>query len=595
MLLISEHVVLGCKRNKTQHGTKHIRRDPLLSYASRMNSARQSVGAGWGTLTGEPSREPLARGYYPGSHLCFRCRLVLNVSSIVLLLSCADNVLCPTEPLDDVLTFLITIGSPPLAIYSLQITHLNARWVAKEFLDVKYPNSKRIPTVLSAFHHIPIKISHHPRRLHSLIILHNNDGFWEHLLKAVKQTRRWSIPLIMNFGFVIFAVILTIVDSAYTPSPGDVGYGIAATWTFLLPLLIGWLRVGCEPEPNHLRNSLDVANGNTRVATQRNTPEKGYPPIEFMEPKDVDPARRDELKTTPVFNYSRAFVSPLVAELILGLVKNAAANARQKIPVGNPTVRGPPAWVGDDGDTVLNQNRVGTADQVSEYCTKVFPELEPGSGSIIPLDTQLSEMTNTTNPLLPLHDPYSTSQVPSRWATGIWKRVALASALALGLQWGTTGGAVVIHYAAPPIGLGCRALSFLLYGAAGTVSFFFFLASSILAQMSRPYQGRKHTHPRLRPWQNAGAIICRWLGKGIALVSAIGILVVCVFQTTGAFNNCFCTSTTFDRGRESPMNPMINRVVGPSVFGAWIGGLAMAFGTAILFGFLMYLGKPPRR
>ena len=499
------------------------------------------------------------------------------------------------EPLDDVLTFLITIGSPALAIYSLQITHLNARWITKEFLDVSYPNSKLIPTVLSAFHHIPIKISDRPHLLHSLIILPENDGFWKHLREAAKQTRRWSIPLIMNFALVIFAVILTTLDSSYTPDPGDVGYGIVAIWTFLLPLVIGWLRVGCEPEPNHLRNSLEEANKKTRVATaQRNRTVYRPLAIEFMEEKDIDSARKDELKTTPVFNYSRAFVSPLTAELILGLVKNAAANAEKEIPVGDLTSRGPPAWADDVGDTISNENRTGTVDQVTVYCTTVLPDLESGSNPITPLDTQLSETTSTTHPLLPLHDP-PVSRNPSRWATGIWKRVALASALALGLQWGTTGAAVVIHYATPPVGLGCRAFSFLMYGVAGTVSFLLFLLSSILAHMSRPYRGRRDEGDLLRAWQNAGAIIFLWLGKGIAIASAMGILLVCVFQTTGAFNNCFCTSTTFDRGTKSVWIPVINWVVGPTVIGVWIGGLAMAFSAASLFGFSMYLGTPPRR
>ena len=509
-----------------------------------------------------------------------------------------NDVLCPTEPLDDVLTFLITIGSPALAVYSLQITHLNARWVAKEFSDVKYPNSKHMPAILSAFHHVPIQISHRPHLLHSLIVLHENDRFWDNLLKAAKQTRRWSIPLTMNFALVVIAVTLTTLDSYYSPGPGDVGYGIAAIWTFLLPLVIGWLRVGCEPEPNHLRNSLDAANRNAWVATaQRDMCVKSPPAIEFMKAGDVDPARKDELKTTPVFNYSRAFVSPLVAELILGLMKNSAANAKQNIPVGSFMGRGPSAWVEDERDRISDRNRIGTAAEVTEYCTRVLPELEPGSSSTIPLTIQPSEMINTSGPLLPFYDPYPATQNPSRWARGIWKRVALASALALGLQWGTTGGAVIVHYAAPPIGLGCRALSFLLYGAAGTLSFVFFLASSVLAQMSRPYQGRRYEddHLWLRACQNAGAVICRWLGKCVAIISAIGILLVCIFQTTGAFNDCFCTSTTFDKGRGPVMIPTINWVMGPSVFGAWIGGSSMAFAAAALFGFSMYLSAPPRR
>ena len=496
------------------------------------------------------------------------------------------NVLYPTDPLDDVLSFLVTMGSPALAAYSLQITHLNARWITTAFSDVKYPNSKYVPAVLSAFHHVPVQISHHPPLLHSLIVLPKNDDFWRHLLAAVKKIRRWSTPLVINFILVIVAVILTILDSTYASGPGDGGYGAAATWAPLLPLVIGWLYVGCEPETNHLRNSLDLANLNARVATGQESQPMGRPwAIEFMKAKDVDPARKDELKAAPVFNYSRAFTSPLAAELVLRLMKNAAANAEQRIPVGNPTGRGTPAWVKGEGGTISDENRIGTDTEVTEYCTRVLPKPNSNSSSTTPLDIQSSETIGNAiplPPLLPLHSPPLVTQSPSRWATGIRKRVAISAALALGLQWGTVGGAIIIYYLTPPIGLGCRSLSALLYGVAGTTSFFLFLASSILAHMSRPHQGRRHVRSRLLTCQNVGAIICRRLGQFIAILSALEILLVCLFLTTGTFDSCFCSYATFGMGRDSVVLPVIP--VGSADFSMCIAGLTVAFSTALLFG-----------
>ena len=568
---------------------------------------------GWETSTGRASRGPSARGYCLGSRSCSKSRSVENVSFTVLLLYIALNkVLCLTGPLDDVLSFLITIGSPALAIYSLEITHLNGAWITEAFLDVNYPNSEKIPIVLSAFHHVPIRISHRPPHLHSLVVLHKNDGFWGLLFEAAQQTRRWSIPLTINFILVVLAVILTIVDSYFSAGPGDTGNGIAATWTFLLPLVIGWLRVGCEPEPGHLRKSLEAANKKAWVATsergrplpvvssQRGEPVRGPPAIEFMKAGQVDLPRKDELRPVPLFNYSRAFVSPLAAELVLKFAKNAAANAEREIPVGNILGRSDPplTWAVNEREEIADRNRIGTDDEVTEYCTKAPPPREEDSNPVVPVDSHPSEKTETNNPLLPLHDPRLFTAHSSRWATGIWKRVTASAALALALQWGTTGAAVVVHYAAPPAGLGCRSIAFLLYGVAGTVSFLFFLVSSILAHASRPAQGRRREDDRsfTRDCQEAGATVCRWLGKGIAILSAMGILLTCIFQTTGAFENCFCTSTTFDKGREDTVRiPTLNYVVTPAVFGASVGGLLMAFLTAILFGFLMFLGTPSRR
>lgn len=486
------------------------------------------------------------------------------------------------------------MGSPALAAYSLQITHLNRGWITTSFLDVKYPNSQRISTVLSAFHHVPIRVSPRAPILHSLLVLPKNDEFWRHLA-AANKTRRWSIPLVVSYVLVVFSVILTIMDSITSPSPGDTGYSTAAIWTPLLPLIIGWLSIGCEPEPGHLRNSLATANQKAWVATERrDKPARGSLVIEFAKAGDVDLARKDELKPVPIFNYSRAFTTPLNAELILGLMRNAAANAEQRVPVANVMGRIAPVWVEGEGNEINDENRVGTDTEVTEYCTRILPQLGLNSSSTSPLGTQSPETASSNNTLLPLYS-VCLSRNSSRWAPGIWKRVVIATALALGLQWGTAGAAVMIHYIAPPVGLGCRALSFMLYGAAGTLSFLFFLASSILTHMSRPLQGQRRVHSQLHACQNAGAIVCRWLGKFIAMVSAMGILLVCFFQITGAFNSCFCSSITFDKGDHPVVILTINYVVTSSILRIWIGGLAFAFSTALLFGFSMYLGRPPSR
>ena len=506
----------------------------------------------------------------------------------------ADEPFFPTltEPLDDVVSFLITIGSPALASYSLQITHLNKYWIHREFMDIRYPNSELIPTVLSAFHHIPIQIEHRPPFLHSLIVLSKNDDFWSHLA-AANKTRRWSIPLVVTYILVVFSVLLSIVDSA-TSNTRSTGFGITCVWAFLLPLIIGWLHTGCEPEPSHLRNSLAAANQHAWLATgERDGPVRMTNPmaIEFTQRPDVDLARKDELRPVPVFNYSRAFITPATAELILRLVKNAATNAKAKIPAGFSVGTGSPLWLeGEKGD-INPENRVGTDDEVTGYCTRVLDRLERNSSSITTLERRSSSMT--------LDGTYTTRDhglvTPSRWAPGIWKRVVIASLLALWLQWGTTGAAIMVNYITPPVGFGCYSFSFLLYGILSTSSFLFFLASSIFAHMSRPVPGEAATPPRSRTFQNAGAVVCRWIGKGLGVISGVGILAACFFQVTGSLVNCFCTSTTFNRGRH------VVTFVGPHfdtsspLIQSWVAGLITAFTTSILFGFSLYMGLPPRR
>ena len=494
------------------------------------------------------------------------------------------------------------MGSPAVAAYSLQITHLNKYWITEAFLNVEYPNSEHIANVLTAFHHIPIQLEYRAPFLHSLIVLPENDRFWSQLA-AANRIRRWNVPLVVSYVLVIFSLLLTAADSFSMP-PWDTGYAISAIWSFLLPLIIGWLHIGCEPEPSHLRHSLAAANQNVWVATdQRAHPMKMTCPkaMEFAKTKGadaegsnvgseasgVDLARNDELKPVPVFNYSRAFVTPMMAEVVLRLMKNAAANAKQEIPVGNPVGIGEvPVWVQDEASKISPPNRVGTIVEVVEYCTRVLQPPKRIPGSVTTFEIQSAETAKNTYPLLD-HGLI----VPSRWAPGIWKRVVVASILALGLQWGTVGAAVFVHFIAPPAGFGCRSLSFLSYGLAGTFSFSCLLASSILAHMSRPLPGQVPTRSWSRTCQNVGATVCRWTGKCVAIASSIGILLVCFFQVSGAFNGCYCNSNALGNVVISG----INYVPDATIVWLWVRGLAIAFVTAILFGCSMYAGLPSRR
>ena len=269
-----------------------------------------------------------------------------------------------TDPHDDVLAFFLTIGSPALAAYSLQITQLNARWLTRVFRDIDHSSSTAIPTAISALQHIPIHLSSNPVLLPSLVVFPENNRYWELLLKSAKKTRRWSITLIINFAWVIITAILTIVDTFYRPIPGEIGYGTGTSLAYLLPLMIGWLHVGSEPEPNHLRDSLKEASrvalfatdGGTEPVSAEKLVGQSKQAIEVVTRLDVNPARRDESKTNPIFNYSRVFVWSQLAGVVFTSARNAATRTER-----GPPVRAPPARrTGDEqGDRGWKLDGVG--------------------------------------------------------------------------------------------------------------------------------------------------------------------------------------------------------------------------------------------
>jgi len=199
---------------------------------------------------------------------------------------------------------------------------------------------------------------------------------------------------------------------------------------------------------------------------------------------------------------------------------------------------------------------------------------------VVPSLLKSAKSHNPTAGLLLFFVPYTEIKEPSPWAAGVWKRVGLATGIALGLQWGTTGAGILIYYKMHPVGLGCRSTSLLVYAISGTVSFILLLTSSALAHLSRPRPGMEDRYSILRSFQETAAILSRWLGKALAVISGLRILVISLIQPLGVFNNCWCSTRTLDRPGQFVAFMVGNFALEWGVFKVWVGGLIMAFTTA---------------
>ena len=529
----------------------------------------------------------------------------------------------------------MAIGSPALAGYSLAITRLNSRWFTRQFSYFHFPNKEHIPPAIAALQHIPFRIDASGSLLPSLIVLPQNDRYWKLLGVAAKRTRQWSIPVAMNIVWVLVAFFLTIVDSFvdfdhFITVPGDAGYSIAAVWTYLLPLVVGWLHVGSQPDANHLRDALDEAHEFAYVATSSSTEPLPASRVtgrsaRAIEPstKHIDHVNADEKKTAPIFNYSRVFIWSQHAEYISRLYEHAATKADRRI-----TVKRGGEWMGNDDGTVQAQDRVGTEADVVRYCMDDH-ELET------PFDPNPKDVT----PQLAAHfSPYSASPpspepsamafltagmyanagayvrgrhqsgsskfdeealptevraMPEKpvFATEVFHRVAFAAFLALGLQWCTTGAAILIHLNTPPKGIGCRATTFTTYGAAATFAFFLLLLSSLLAHLARR-QNVREMRSRSKTIIGYIAMLTRWLGKLVAVMNGLGILISCIMQFAGVYDNCFCSSTIFGGNPNGLVWFIEEDIRGSDVYRYWIGGIIMAFGASGLYTFAMYVATP---
>ena len=508
------------------------------------------------------------------------------------------------------------------------MTRLNSRWLSRQFLYLNFPNKDYIPLAVSALQHIPFRIDASGPLLSSLIVLPQNDKYWEGLAMAAKRTRQWSIPVAMNIVWVLVAFLLTIVDSFvdfsnFITVPGDAGYSIVAVWTWLLPLVVGWLHVGSQPDSDYLRNTLEDANKSAYVATAS----EPIPAIRVtghaIEPsaRHIDHVNADEKKTAPIFNYSRVFIWSQNAEHILRLYESAAAKANRRVTVRRGVERTPSH---DDG-TILADDRIGNEVEVVWYCTDEPDAIGRNSIDVIPrfpiplnlyspsppspdlsatappttgIDAntpafahrRFASITSKYDEETPSVEIRATPEKPV-FATEVFHRVVFAVILTLALQWGTAGAAILIHLNTPPKGMGCRALTFTLYGAASTAAFLLLLLSSILAHLARRQRPREK-QSRLKTLVGHIAVFMRWLGKLIAVANGFGILLSCTMQFAGVYDNCFCSSNIFGGNPNGLVSFTEQDIKGSEVYGYWIGGTIMAFGVSGLYTFAIYVATP---
>lgn len=105
------------------------------------------------------------------------------------------------------------------------------------------------------------------------------------------------------------------------------------------------------------------------------------------------------------------------------------------------------------------------------------------------------------------------------------------------------------------------------------------VASSFLAHYSS-------TAPKGSIPGRAGAhlsIILRRFGKLIASANAVWIVMICIFQFSNFFNRCYCNSSVLGWGsRAYNVIKLIEDDV-PHMRAAWIGGVALAAGSAAIF------------
>ncbi|KAF8835809.1 hypothetical protein BDN67DRAFT_974877 [Paxillus ammoniavirescens] len=351
---------------------------------------------------------------------------------------------------DNLMSAVLTVGSPTLAGYSLFLTFLNSRWINKRFSRTNYPTRqvrKTVVRVLSSLQQVPLRIRPgEAAAFESLVILPENDKWWTMFDDSLNYTHTWSIASATSIIWVVVAYLLTVAGSLsnVTDSINSTGQGTGSVWLWLLPIVVGWLVLSPKCAYGRLKHAYDRANEYVVVTQAQRNPTRPNPGL-IVEPDDEDLSSPDEARTPPVFNYSRA-LSWSRSVYIASLFYDAAWSRAQD----NHTVDGSD-WIEGNSADVPDEHRRGNRGQIINYCR-----------------------------------PKSNTNVDGiRWAPGVFERMLVASVVTLALQWGTTGAAVLTVWFTPTTELGCRSLAYLIYGASSTVAWFLLVSSSILAHYAR--------------------------------------------------------------------------------------------------------------
>ncbi|KAF8436493.1 hypothetical protein L210DRAFT_3622432 [Boletus edulis BED1] len=459
--------------------------------------------------------------------------------------------------MDNLMSVILTLGSPTLAGYSLYLTLLNARWVNdKLFSGIDYPNSAvclAVVRVLSGLQQVPLRV--HPgrsARFESLVIHPDNDNWWITLAEELDYSHTWSISSATSITWVVVAYLLTVADSlsSVADSIQSNGQGTGSVWLWLLPIVIGWLVLSPKCDYDRVHDAYDRANRQVFVADSRDaTAAPIHVTYNFGLTISSSPDWKrygrnitspDESRIPPVFNYART-LSWSRTVYLTSLFYRAAWQKSSWHRVGVDGNRIPRNVHND----IPRESRLGNRDQVIDYCH-------------------------------PDHHEYPGINV--LWPRGVVFNMIVASLMSLQLQWGTTIAAILATWFTPTIGLGCRSLAYLIYGTLSTTVWILLLLSSVLG-----YYAHHLTIARVSDW-------LRWIGKSLAIVNAVGIIANSVFQYSGMYDNCYCDSSVYNWGVSSAFNvisPMQSDI--DLAQSAWIGALALSLTCSTLFVGSIYL------
>ncbi|ORY10952.1 hypothetical protein BCR34DRAFT_433794, partial [Clohesyomyces aquaticus] len=503
-----------------------------------------------------------------------------------------------STPWDNFLSLCMSVGSPALITYSLTLTILNryslsTRWhtlhqtalsraVHDRYSDFSV-RIKAIQYLLQEAQQVPLRASQERGWLSSLIVGPKSQAWWRGVQRRLQRTRRGvTFSLVAQILAAGVAWLFT-VSSEFVESRGDRvianQLSSGSLWLWLIPVIWGWVTVGTQNFPDSIDEALtaDVAYRAREppIAVEEPVAEKGeqrairvrsVPPVTNLElpgwlGADI---MGDEKHVGPIFNYARVFTWWQLAQTIecaLTATVNGIATGQTCKPSQEKDVVRP--W---NSDRRPEENLAGDSYTTAQYCGL---DLNHGQIHAYP---EWSDVT-----------------------ADVWKRIFVASVVAVFVQWGTVGPGILIAYFTPTKGIGCRTAGYIMYGAFATGAWMLLVASMMFSHAAMLRYQREHRYER----NMAHSILCglavstRLLGKTIAILNTIWLVLSSLLEYTGVYDRCYCKGNEIGLGMEHGWLVLFktNNDLAQYATTPWAGGVAMSIIVCSVSYLFFWLGS----
>ncbi|KNG47864.1 hypothetical protein TW65_05363 [Stemphylium lycopersici] len=343
-------------------------------------------------------------------------------------------------------SFCLAVGSPMLSTFSLMSTALNVETTSRMFNDILRNNetTSSMKEAIQSAEYFLCFSQQSPIRLNEgelkQLFEENPEQLrdrWLPLEKGLHNTRRrYTFSLFAQTAFAVVAWVLTIVGS-YITSLGQPSEALLLSsgtlWTWLIPVVLGWMAVGTQSGKDTVRHA--IQGEKIRGAT----------PLKALEARSgfKDPSMKaddalwgsvqgDEASQGPAYNYARILTYPRLRDAIVQefrtKVKLLQDQELQPCPSSPPHPNS------------IHAAANGSASSRPQSMLTENQDTDPRDMNQV--EANLGTPPDVTHEV---YLPYMTWEDVK--ANSLWNRNFMtANAIAVVLQWGITGSAIVISY-----------------------------------------------------------------------------------------------------------------------------------------------------